>query len=355
MHARSLSSLARSGRTIIPLVAAMLLAMAPVGTAVAQSSDLTALINAAKQEGSVRLYSGFTESDNATASALFQKKYGIPVEVFTGDTTPVVARFEMEAKAGRVAVDVLALSDVFVSSDLQKQGLLMQYRPPATLEPGFDPRFAGSYYQDVGFTIWPAAWNSKLVTGANVPKDFDAFITPFWKGRLGMLDASTTMIGLQQYYLLRTAMGVDYMRKLGAQGFLFISPNTAIAERVSSGEIYGAPFMILNVVTTLMHQGAPLAMGYMTTGTPVLLRTLQITKAAPHPNAAKLFVNFLLSQEGQEQFQAEARAVSPRTDVTIKDLPSLTQVKTLTIADVDAFASKEADLRKEFEQFFKGH
>lgn len=325
--------------------------LGPCGPVAAQDA---ALVDAARKEGSLMLYSGFTEADNLAAAELFQKKYGIKVNVFRGDTNNVVARFDLEVKAGRVAVDVLALADVFVSADFQKKGLLLEYRPPATQEAGFDKRFAGSHYQNAGLTIWPAAWNTKLVTGEKVPRDYDAFLDPFWKGRLGMLDASTSLIGLQYYYLLRTAMGVDYMRKLGAQSFQFLSPNNAIAERVVVGEIYGAPFMILNVIDQFRQQGAPLAQGYMTAGTPVLARTLQVTKDARQPNAGKLFVNFLLTKEGQEGFQAVARSVSPRTDVTVKDLPSLAQVKALTIEDVDGFVGSQRALRTEFEQFFKG-
>lgn len=322
------------------------------GVAAAQG-DLNALVDAARKEGSLMFYSGFTEADNLAAADLFRKKYGIKVDVFRGDTNTVVSRFDLEVKAGRVAVDVLGLADVFVSADLQKQGRLLEYRPPSTEEPGFDKRFAGSHYQNAGLTIWPAAWNSKLVTGARVPKDFDAFLDPFWKGKLGMLDASSSLIGLQYYYLLRQAKGVDFMRKLGAQGFQFSTPNNAIAERVVVGETYGTPFMILNVIDQFTGQGAPLARAYLAEGTPVLARTIQVTKEAKRPNAAKLFVHFLLSKEGQEGFQAVARSVSPRTDVAIQGLPSLATVKALTIEDVNGFVTSQAALRTEFTQFFK--
>jgi len=299
------------------------------------------------------LYSGFTEADNLAAAAAFKDKYGINVDMYTGNTNDVVARYDLEAQAGRVVVDVIALADIFVSRDLEKRGLLMAYSPTSTQEPGFDKRFAGSHYQNAGLTIWPAAWNTELVPAARAPKDYTDFLDPSWSGRLGMLDASTSLIALQYYYLLRTAMGVDYMKKLGAQNLQFVSPNNAIAERVVVGEIYGAPFLILNVADGLMSKGAPLAVGYMASGTPVLARTIQISKDAPHPNAAKLFVDYLLAKEGQEKFQVVARSVSPRTDVKIEGVPALSEIKALTIQDVDGFVASQKDLRSEFEQFFK--
>jgi iron(III) transport system substrate-binding protein len=344
------NSIVRFLRCTIALLAALLLAATALGQG---TEDLDSLIEAAKQEGTLTLYSGFTDADNKKAAELFQDKYGIEVQIFRANTNDVLARFDLEVQAGNVNADVLALADPFASAQLQQRDLLLEFTPPSAQERAFDDRFSGSHYQIAALTIWPAAWNTERVDPGNQPQDFEDFLDPFWKGRLGMLDASTSLVGIQYYYLLREAMGVEFMEKLGAQDFTFISPNNAIAERIVSGEIYGAPLLILNVAEQFIQQGAPLEVDYMPSGTPVLARTIQVVREAKHPNAAKLFVNFLLSQEGQQGFQETARAVSPRTDVSVEGVPSLADVNALTIKSVEEFLQSVDDLRAEFESFFK--
>ncbi len=336
-----------------PVIAALCLAALPAVAAAQSSDDMDALVAAAKQEGSVMMYSGLTEADGLAVGKAFEAKYGIPVSIYRAPTNDVASRFDLELKAGRVNVDVLALADPFVSTDLQAQDALMEYTPPATQDGGYEKRFSNGFYNYVGLTIWPAAWNTEHVPADREPTDYTDFADPFWTGRLGMLDASTSLVGLQYYYLVRRAMGADFMKKLGAQKFQFVSPNNAIAERIVVGEIYGAPLLILNVANSMKKAGAPLKVGYMKSGTPVLARTVQAAAAAPHPNAAKLLVNYFLSQEGQQVLQSSALAVSPRTDVEVEAVPNLKDVNALTIDDVDAFVSMQDELRKEFEANFK--
>lgn len=340
-------------RRLAMSAAAIVSAGAVFGSRHAEAEDDGDILKAAKAEGSVMFYSNFTQADNETAANLFNKKYGINVSIFRGETYDLLTRYDLEVKSGRVAVDVLALADVFASADLQKKGRLMKYRPPSTLEEGFDHRFAGDYFQHAGLTIWPSAWNSDLVTGANLPTDFSDFLKPFWRDRLAIQDAEIDPVGTQYYYILRKVLGVEFCRRLAAQRCHLLHPNNVIAEHIISGEMLGAPLLISNVARQMTDKGAPLGVGFMKTGTPVLARTVQIAKAAPQPNAAKLFVNFLLSQEGQTEFQQEARSLSPRTDVKIEGLPSLHDVKALSIEDVGDYLNNRKALQQEFAKLFK--
>jgi len=168
-----------------------------------------------------------------------------------------------------------------------------------------------------------------------------------------MLDAATSAVGIQYYYLIREMMGVDYMRELGAQNLRFLSPNNAIAEQVVSGELFGAPALTLNVAEEFKAKKAPIDWRFPTPATPILVRTVQIAAKAAHPNAAKLFVNFLLAKDGQEGFQKVARSLSPRTDVRVAGIPRAGTFPAARIIDIDAFASSKKELQDEFIRFFK--
>jgi iron(III) transport system substrate-binding protein len=262
-------------------------------------------------------------------------------------------RYDLEWKAGNVKADVLALADATASARLQQRGMLMRYEPPATKTPGYIAKFGGTHFQVLGLTVWGAAWNSEKVKGAEVPTDFHDFLKPRWKGKLGMLDASVSLVGLQQYYILRTALGADFLKQLGAQNLRFLSPNNAIAEQIGSGELFGAPILILNVAVQFEQKKAPLGYGYMKTGVPVLTRTLQISAKARKSNAAKLFVNWLLSKEGQEGFQKVARSMPPRSDVTVEGMPAPGSFEALPVDNMAAFVAKQKDIRAEFIRLFK--
>ena len=328
-------------------------ATASGASALPTADPLDQLIAAAKAEGSVTFYTGFTEADTAAAAALFGDKYGIKVDVYRADTNQVLARYAAEMQAGNVQADLLALADIGASATLQHQDALMEYVPPATQDEAFDSKYRGTFYQVVGSTIWPAAWNSEVVSQSDSPLDYSDFLKPFWKGKLGSLDASVSLVGLQQYYILRQTLGVDFMKQLGAQNFTFLSPNNAIAEQLVSGELLGAHVMIIGVIKDFQAKGAPLGSAYMKTGTPVLTRTLQVAAKAPHPNAAKLFENFLLTQEGQQGFQASAKSLSPRSDVTVEGIPTSDELVPLTLDDPVGFLMQVDALRAEFTQYFK--
>jgi iron(III) transport system substrate-binding protein len=317
------------------------------------ASEMKNLIAAAKKEGSVNFYTGLTEKDNVNAAKLFKAKYGINVDIFRANTNQVLQRYDLEWKAGNVKADVLALADATASARLQQRGMLMRYEPPATKTPGYIAKFGGTHFQVLGLTVWGAAWNSEKVKGAEVPTDFHDFLKPRWKGKLGMLDASVSLVGLQQYYILRTALGADFLKQLGAQNLRFLSPNNAIAEQIVSGELFGAPILILNVAVQFKQKKAPLGYGYMKTGVPVLTRTLQISAKARKSNAAKLFVNWLLSKEGQEGFQKVARSMPPRSDVTVEGMPAPGSFEALPVDNMAAFVAKQKDIRAEFIRLFK--
>lgn len=351
----------RSFKVLSVAIVALLLSVssgagaAPAPSAAPASSEMTDLIAAAKKEGTVNLYSGYTAADNIAAAALFKAKFGINVDIFRADTNQLLLRYGLEWKTGIEKTDVLALADAMSSAQLQTQGMLMPYVPPAVKEPGYIGKYAGTHFQVAGLTIWPAAWNTDKVKGADVPTDFRDFVKPQWSGgKLGMLDASILPVGQQYYYILRNALGVDFMKQLGAQKFRLMSPNNAIAEQLVSSELLGAPVMIFSVVQQFKALKAPIEAGYMKTGTPVMVRTIQIASKPKNPNAAKLFVNFFLTKEGQEGLQKVAQAMSPRSDVTVEGIPVAGSFVALSIEDVADFVAKQKEIAKEFTQFFKG-
>jgi len=175
-------------------------------------------------------------------------------------------------------------------------------------------------------TLNVIAYNKRMVPANEVPKSFFDLTEPKWKGQL-MMDENESkwMAGMIQYY--GEAKTLDLMRRLAQQEIQFRTGHTLLQTLVAAGERAVVVVAFANGVNRLKKESAPIE---WISADPVIGLTfgMAVVKDAPHPNAARLFNDFLLSREGQEAIAADGYYV-PRLDVLspiLKEAPAKTKV-----------------------------
>jgi iron(III) transport system substrate-binding protein len=259
-------------------------------------------------------------------TAAFEKKYPfVKVDATRIGSERMATRLVAEAQAKKVQADVVNQSAFDFYGVLQK-GLFDSYVSPERA------MFAAEYRDDKGFwtinaaTLNIIAYNKKMIPAAEAPKSFWDLAEPKWKGQLLMDDnESKWMSGMVTYY--GEAKTMDLMRKLAGQSIQFRTGHSLLQTLLAAGERPIVVVAFANGVDRLKKDGAPIE---WVTAEPVIGLTfgLGLLKNSPHPNAARLFIDFMLSREGQEAMGVSGYFV-PRSDVLspiMKEAPAKTKV-----------------------------
>ena len=284
------------------------------------------LIDGAKKEGQVVFYASMEAASAQRITASFEKKFPfIKVDATRIGSERMATRLVAEAQARKVRADVVQQSAFDFYGVFQK-GLFESYFSPERAA------FPGEYRDEKGFWMMPAAtlnviaYNKRMVPANEVPKSFFDLTEPKWKGQL-MMDENESkwMAGMIQYY--GEAKTMDLMRRLAQQEIQFRTGHTLLQTLVAAGERAVVVVAFANGVNRLKKESAPIE---WISADPVIGLTfgMAVVKDAPHPNAARLFNDFLLSREGQEAIAADGYYV-PRLDVLspiLKEAPAKTKV-----------------------------
>jgi len=270
--------------------------------------DRTArLIAGAKKEGSVSLYCSMTPETQAAFIRAFERKYGIKVDLWRGTAGDILQRLSTEARAGRFTVDVVEGAGGDVAS-LAREGLFEEVDSPVHAELTPDCVMRGRPWVRSRLSIFVAAYNSDAVKFAQPPKTYGDLLTMNWKGRIGVEAGDANwLMGLCD--VLGAANGEKLMRDIArTRGFSPRIGHTLMANLIASGEEPFAITIYTEAVGRLKRAGAPIEMLYLS---PVIAmdNCAAVMKRAPHPYAAMLFYDFLLT-EAQKYMAADFYPVS---------------------------------------------
>ncbi len=292
-----------------------------VGAAIGQS-----ILEGAKKEGQAVFYASMEAVSAQKIVAAFEKKYPfIKVDAIRIGSERMATRLVAEAQARKVRADVVQQSGFDFYGGLQK-GLFDSYFSPERAA------YPAEYRDDKGLWVMPAAtlnviaYNKKMVSAGEVPKNFWDLVEPKWKGQLLMDEnESKWMAGMISYY--GEAKAMDLMRKLAGQNIQFRVGHSLLQTLLAAGERAVVVVAFANGVDRLKKDGAPIE---WVGAEPIIGLTFgsAVVKDAPHPNAARLLSDFLLSREGQEVLAA-AGYFSPRSDVSspiLKEAPAKTKI-----------------------------
>jgi ABC-type Fe3+ transport system substrate-binding protein len=265
-----------------------------------------ALIDAAKKEGEVIWYTTQIIAQLVRpVSVAFEKKYGIKVRSTRANSTELSVKIINESRAGRPQSDVFDGTSTVVP--LKKEGFVLQWLPdPAKAYPALYKDPEGYWVANNLFFLTPG-FNTALVPKGTEPRSYQALLDPKWRGKIAWSTSPTSSGGPGFIGTVLTEMGTEsgmlYLRELAKQRIANIgSAAREVLDQVIAGE-YLLALQIFNHHTVISaKKGAPVDWIKMepVTGT---LSVISVHKNAPHPNAAKLLVDFITSPEGQNIFR----------------------------------------------------
>lgn len=261
-----------------------------------------ALIDAAKKEGTVTWYTTLIVNQMTRPVVdAFEKKYGIKVEYIRADSQDIVLRVQNEAKAGKIQADVF--DGAIGASTLKREKALVPYLPQSAAHYPAEVVDPEKYWAGVNVYVLMPARNTELVKTGSEPKTWEDFLDPKWRGKLAW---SSSMSAAGAPGFIATVLreygeekGMAYLRHLAEQKIVSIDgAGRAVTDQVIAGE-YAIGLHIFNNQPAMMARaGAPVAALPILPAT-ATLNTVSLLAGAPRPNAGKLFLDFLLSGEGQ--------------------------------------------------------
>jgi len=258
------------------------------------------LLANAKREGTVVVYTSMNLKDSQPLIEAFEKKHGVKVNLWHAVGEKIMLRTLTEARAGRHDADILGTSGAQMEV-LYRENMLAPFYSPAfaDLPPSaFAPH---KHYVAARINFFVLAYNTKLIAPQDAPGSYQDVLDPKWAGKIGV-EASDVAWFAAVTKAMGEEKGLAYFRKLAAMRPAVRQGHTLMAELVSAGEIPMALNVYNHSIERLKAKGAPvdwkpLAPAF---GSP---NAIGIAKNAPHPHAALLFADFILSKEGQEIVQ----------------------------------------------------
>ena len=288
----------------------LLMVVLSISHAWAQSEE--ELIRGAKKEAKVMFWSSMRIEDSKMLTAGFEAKYPfVKVEIFRAGGEQIVNRAIAEQVAGNATYDVV---NAFALKVLQKRGMLQPYAAPETAHYPAGYKDAQNYWVSLysGYNV--IGFNTKLVPRAEAPKNWEDLLNPRWKGKMAMDNEEYFWhAGMLRYW--GQEKGNQYMEALSQQGLQFRSGGHGLfSDLMSVGEFPIVVVVYPDQIEQMKAKGQQV--DWVKTTDPILvnLAPVGIAAKAAHPNAAKLFVNYSISKEGQETLQ-KARRASARVDV----------------------------------------
>ena len=255
------------------------------------------LLEAARKEGQVLVYTSLNLKDSVPIKEVFEKKYGVRVELWRSSSEKVLQRAITEARAGRFAVDAFELNGPELEA-MYREGLLEEFYSPhfKSLPPAAFPKHR--HYAADRFNFFTIAYNTDLVKPNEVPNSYEDLAHPRWTGRIGIEASDTDWFG-SIVKVMGEEKGLALFRKIAQQKPQLRTGHTLMAELVASGEIPLAATIYNHNAERLLVKGAPVKWKALT---PTFGRPngVAVAKRTDRPHAALLFVDFMLSPEGQE-------------------------------------------------------
>lgn len=256
------------------------------------------LLEGAKREGELTLYTSLTVEDMAVINGAFEKKYGIKVKMWRAGADKVLQRAVTEANGNRFDVDVMEAGTPALEA-LHREKLLVAMKSPyhADLIPQAVP--AHREWVASRLNVFVHAYNTNQVKKEDRPKTYQDLLQPKWKSKLG-IEASDEDWFATLVRALGEEKGLKLFRDISANnGFSVRKGHTLLTNLVAAGEVPFALTVYNFTAEQMKQKGSPLEWYVMQ---PAVARAngLAVARQAPHPHAAILYYDFMISEEGQQ-------------------------------------------------------
>ncbi|MSP38588.1 MAG: extracellular solute-binding protein [Deltaproteobacteria bacterium] len=332
----------------------------------ASSAEWDKLVEAARKEGKIAISLPASAELKKQIEEQFRKRFAIEVEVFTSRGATGVRRMADEFKAGVRYFDLHIGGSSSILSGMYDEGIIDAIDPWLVLSEVRDPkqwwgghlwvdsakRFIYMFQAYLPESIW---YNSDLVKPSEL-RSFEDLLNPKWKGKIGFLDPRTPGGGDSHWSYMWQVKGEDYLKNLAAQDLFLGRDQRVLSESLAKGRIAVLVGNTFYSFQPFVKAGLPVKPlptpkeGTFGTGGS---GNLAIIKAPAHPNATKVFVNWLLSHEGQEVFSHGLAQATRRNDVDTKWLRETGTIAAKDTMSVEEFWKVENQSEEKFEKVRK--
>jgi iron(III) transport system substrate-binding protein len=310
-------------------------------------------LEAAKKEGKVVWYTSLVLPSAEKVAKLFETTYpDIKVEVHRTGSQRILQRVMQELSANIKNVDVIHTSDAGHYVLLKEKKLLAKYTPAGVekFPAGFKDK--DGYYYGLRATVNAIFYNTKAVTAADAPKRWKDLLDPKWKGKMVTAHPGYSGVIATHVLALVHLHGWDYFKALAQNKLMIVQSANDPTTVVSSGErvvaVDGGEYSAYQ----LKKKGNPIEIVYPKEGVPLVVSPTAITAFAPHPNAARLFTDFIFTRELQQVMADSEGLYTGHPEVTYPaDKPKLNDLKLLTVTP-EELEKRNDEIKKHFVEFF---
>jgi iron(III) transport system substrate-binding protein len=274
------------------------------------SASDEATIQGAKKEGSVTVYTSMTVDQAQKVNDAFKAKYPfLQTNMFRAVGERLLTKIMTEAQAGKYDFDVVQSAET-QAYFLKKRNLFARHVSPELKfiqKPFFDP---DGYWTAVYMMPNVIGYNTRMVKRSEVPRTDEDLLNPKWKNRIGM-DHTKPEWFAWKLKRMGEEKGLAYMKKLGAQELKLNAGLTILTNLLAAGEFPLVLNTYLHNVEEVKRKGAPVD---WVGQEPVFTKfqPIGVSSKAPHPNAARLLVDFMLSEDGQRIIASFGRVPTRR-------------------------------------------
>jgi iron(III) transport system substrate-binding protein len=334
------------------MLQSLVIVLAVAGVAHAQETT-PAMVAAAASEGKVVWYTSVDVKVAEAVAKAFRADYPkIEIEVERSGSERVFQRINQENQSNIHNADVVNSSDASHFIYWKQQKLLASHTPPDV------KRFPAQFKDPEGyFATWRATlsvmgYNTNLVDAKDAPSGYLDLLDPKWKGKLVKSHPGYSGTSLTGTFAIVKLLGWDYLEKLAKQGVLQLQSTTATPKSIASGErmvmVDGNEYNMFIEIDAK----SPVKIIYPKEGTPFVTSPSAIFADAPHPNAARVFQNFLFTAKIQQLTVNEGGTRSVHPDV--KDPPNRTPLSAIKILPDDpvAMLPQIAEIKKRYTALF---
>jgi len=302
----------------------------------------------AKREAEVVYYASMNLSEANALIGEFERRFPfIKVKLNRATSEKLLTRLLAEYSAKRSFADVIQTVE-FSMHILARRGILARYAPQANSL--YPKQFKEEgYWTTVYYNAYVTGYNNKLVPAENLPKTYDDLLDPIWKGKL-MMEGTKAEWFAGMLQIMGAERGLKYMRALARQQPSPREGHELLAQLIAAGEGLLDVNIPVASVERMKERSAP--MDWTAPGAaPAVMVGIGEAAQAAHPNAAKIFLDFVLSRDGQKLMQTPGRLVA-RSDLANDQAHIL---KRLKIVPVDpALAEKLEEYAKQLRSIFAG-
>ena len=256
------------------------------------------LVEGARKEGELNIYTSAQTDDMGALAKAFEAKYGVKVNIWRSSSEKVLQRAVQEARANRASMDVAETNGPELES-MHREKILVAVKSPHLkdlIEQAIRPH---GEWVGTRLNVFVQAYNTNQVKKEEVPKTWEDLANPKWKGKLGIEQEDADWLA-GQYAEMGEAKASKVFRDIvNTNGISVRKGHTLLTQLVASGEIPLALTVYNYKAQQLKEKGAPIDWFHIG---PAIARPngIGVAKNAPHPHAAVLFFDFEISEEGQK-------------------------------------------------------